>query len=151
MKRLLEPDHHSVPRNQLIAMLFYDCELIENYGSGIERILRDCRSHDFPELEFKDLEGGFQVIFHKDVYNEEHLARMDLSERQIKAVMYVKEKGSITNKGYRALTGVSKPTASVELKGLIEGELLEKIGTTGRGTEYILKKRTSNNGPTKDQ
>ena len=67
LKRLLEPDHHSVPRNQLIAMLFYDCELIENYGSGIERILGDCRAHGFPEPEFKNLEGGFQVIFNKDI------------------------------------------------------------------------------------
>ncbi len=55
-------------------------------------------------------------------------------------MIYVKEKGRITNKDYQKLTGISKPTATRELKDLIELKLLRQQGTTGKGTFYILLK-----------
>ena len=90
VEKLMDPNHNSIPRNRLIAMLFYDTGLIERYGSGIQRILDDCNKHGFPTPEFNDLELGFQVIFHKDIYTEEHLARKGLNERQIEAVNLVR-------------------------------------------------------------
>ena len=33
------------------------------------------------------------MIFRKDVYTEEYLLKLGLNERQVKAVMYVKERG----------------------------------------------------------
>jgi ATP-dependent DNA helicase RecG len=69
-----------------------------------------------------------------------------LNERQIKAVVYVKEKGRITNKKYQELNRVSKPMATIELKEIIEKKIFEKSGTTGRGTGYILLKQRANNG-----
>jgi ATP-dependent DNA helicase RecG len=48
--------------------------------------------------EFKEVSGGFSVVFRKDIYTEEYLRNLGFNERQIKAVMYVKEKGKITNK-----------------------------------------------------
>ena len=65
---------------------------------------------------------------------------MRLNERQIKAVMYVKQKGRITNKEYQRLTGISKPTATRELKNLVEVGILKQQGVTGKGTFYIFLK-----------
>ncbi len=138
IEKLMDPNHNSVPRNRLIAMLFYDTGLIEKYGSGIQRILDDCQKLGIPGPEFKELEGGFQVIFYKDIYNEEHLTKTGINERQMKAVMYVKDKGKITNKEYQSLNNVSKRTASRDLDELIKKSIIRQIGKTGKGTHYVL-------------
>ena len=123
----------------MIAMIFYDTGLIENYGSGIQRIFDKCHELGFPEPVFKELDGGFQVTLHKDIYNDEYLAKLGLNERQIKAVMYVKEKGKITNMVYQSLNNVSKRTATRDLDELISRALFVQIGKTGKGTHYKLK------------
>jgi len=139
IERLVDPNHNSIPRNKLIAMIFYDTGLIENYGSGIQRIFDKCHELGFPEPVFEELDGGFQVTLHKDTYNEEYLATLGLNERQIKAVMYVKEKGKITNMAYQSLNNVSKRTATRDLDELISKALIVQIGKTGKGTHYKLK------------
>ncbi len=39
-----------------------------------------------------------KVIFDKNIYTKENLKKMELNERQIKVVVYVKEKRKITNR-----------------------------------------------------
>ncbi len=130
--------HSSKLRNKGIAEVFYDIELIEQWGSGIEKMRKACRNAGLPEPIFEEYQG-FRVIFRKDIYTEEYLRNLGLNERQIKAVMYVKEKGKITNKEYQELTGVSRITASRELQVIVEKEIFHMIGKVGRGTKYILK------------
>ena len=65
---------------------------------------------------------------------------MGLNEGQIRAVMYVKERGKVTNKEYQKLVNTTKKTASRDLVGLVEKEVFSKVGTTGKETYYILKK-----------
>jgi len=137
--------HPSVLRNKGIAGVFYDMGWIEQWGSGIDKMRNACVKAGLPEPQLEEYQG-FRVIFRKDIYTEEYLHNLGLNERQIKAVMYVKEKGKITNKEYQELTKVSKPMATIDLKELVERKLLEKLGTTGRGTEYILVKQRANNG-----
>lgn len=139
VEKLMDPNHNSIPRNRLIAMLFYDTELIERYGSGIQRILDDCHKHEFPAPEFNELEFGFQVIFHKDIYTEEHLAMKGLNGRQIKAILYIKERGKITNEEYRNITGLSDEGARIDLTDLISKGFVKSMGG-GRSTHYILNK-----------
>lgn len=52
-----------------------------------------------PELKIEASHLDFTLLFMKDIYTEEYLRNLGLNERQIKAVMYVKEKGRITNRG----------------------------------------------------
>ena len=92
-----------------------------------------------PEPEFEEEFGGFSVCFYKDIHSEEMLRKMGLSERQIKAVIYVKEKGKITNKDYQELNLVSKRTASRDLDELVKRNIIDQIGITGKGTEYVLR------------
>jgi len=98
-----------------------------------------CKAQGLPEPEYKEEQGGFSVWFYKDVYTEENLRRMGLNERQIKAVMYVKLKGTISNSEYIKIAGISKSTATRDLTSLIKKGILEKSGTTGKGTIYRLK------------
>jgi len=69
--------------------------------------------------------------------------KLGLNKRQIKTIMYVKEKMKITNKEYQRMASVSKPTATRDLGDLatlVDMGLLKQIGTTGKGTFYELKK-----------
>ena len=63
-----------------------------------------------------------------------------MNDRQIKAVMYVKENTRITNSEYQGLFEVSKRTATNDLDELVQKSLFEKTGTRGRGTFYEIKK-----------
>jgi len=71
------------------------------------------------------------LLLTKDIYTEENLRKMGLNERQIKAVMYVKEKGKITNKEYQILTGISRQMATIDLNQLIKKKILARIGKSG--------------------
>ncbi len=135
---LYKKEHKSIIRNKQIAQIFYDIGYIEKYGSGTTKIIELCKQNGIPQPEFKEVTGGFSVIFRKDIYTEEYLSNLGLNERQIKAVMYVKEKGKITNKEYRKITGLSDEGVRLNLKELIEKEILLLRGK-GRGTYYILK------------
>jgi len=135
----LKTTHPSVARNPLIVHIFYLAGLIEEYGSGIGRIMDSLKEANLPEPEFKEEFAGFSLYLRKDYYTEERLKEIGLNDRQIKAVIYVKEKGKITNKEYQKLNGVIKKTASRDLGVLIDKRILEKIGTTGKGTHYIMK------------
>jgi len=134
----LKKEHSSYPRNPLIANVFYLSGYIERWGSGTKRIVDLCKEQGLPEPEYKEEQGGFSVWFFKDIYTEEILQRKGLNERQIKAVLYVKKKGKITNKEYRTMFNISDRTALTDLNDLSDKDLLEKTGTTGRGIAYNL-------------
>ncbi|WP_193391176.1 hypothetical protein [Candidatus Symbiothrix dinenymphae] len=63
---------------------------------------------------------------------------MGLNERQIKAVLYVKEKRKITNSEYQELNEVSKRTATNELTELSDShQILRNIGH-GAGSYFEI-------------
>ena len=136
----LKKSHPSRPRNELLADVFFKAGLIETWGRGTIKITNECKKAGLPEPEFKEEFGGFSVCFYKDIYTEGILRKMDLNERQIKAIFYVKEKGKITNKECQELNDVSKRTVTNDLEELVQKNLLEKIGTRGRGTFYKIKR-----------
>ena len=137
LEQLKQP-HPSIARNPLIVHVFYLAGFIEEYGSGIGRILEAAELHGLPEPEFKEEFGGFSVYFYKDIYSEEKLEKLGLSQRQIKAVMYVKENGKITNKELQNYLSITKKTSSRELAALVKKGILEQKGIAGRGVFYIL-------------
>ena len=137
----LKKEHSSYPRNPLIANAFYFAGFIERWGSGTRRIVDLCKAQGLPEPEYKEEEGGFSVWFYKDIYTEENLRKMGLNERQIKAVIYVKQRGKITNKEYRRVCNTSERTATRDLSELVSIRIFEQKGITGRGTEYILRRQ----------
>jgi len=123
-----------------IIHIFYLVGFIEEVGSGIGWIIESLKSQGMPEPEFKEEMGGFSIRFYKDIYIEENLRKIGLYERQIKAVMYVKEKGKITNREYQNLAGISRQMATLDLAQLVEKGVLVKIGKGGAGIAYELPK-----------
>ena len=145
----LKKPHSSFLRNPLLAKVFYLAGFIEQYGSGTVRMVEWMKQAGLPEPGYKEEMGGFSVYFYKDIYTEENLRKMDLNERQIKAVMYVKEKGKITNKEYQELNNTIKKTASRDMVDLVKKEIFEQLGSTGKGTYYTLRRLRGHKGDIK--
>lgn len=135
----LKTEHLSKPRNSLLAKAFYLAGFIESWGRGTIKIVENCLQQGLPEPDFIEEYGVMKVVFYKDKFTEKNLKNLGLNERQIKAVMYVKEKGKITNKEYQILNIISKKTATRDMNFLVEKGIFEKVGITGKGTEYVIK------------
>jgi predicted HTH transcriptional regulator len=136
----LKKPHTSHPGNPLIANAFYLTDYIQKAGSGTLEMMKQCKVQGLPEPEFVSIRNvEFRTILARDVFTEDSLMKIGLNERQINAVKYVKEKGKITNKEYQENFGLRKRQASDDLKCLETKKIFSKIGTTGRGTHYILR------------
>jgi ATP-dependent DNA helicase RecG len=83
-------------------------------------------------------EESENMEFKNNWRTEENLGKMGLNERQVKAVMYVREKRKITNKEYREMFGITDRTALRDLTAICEEGIFQKVGITGRKTEYTL-------------
>jgi len=135
----LKRNHPSKARNKLLADVFFKAGLIEAWGRGTLNIINAFNEREMPEPSFSEKAGGFELIFRKDIIYLEHLRTIGLKDRQIKAVLFVKESGSINNSKYQGLTGTTKKTATRDLQELVEYGIFEKTGSTGRGVKYTLK------------
>ena len=130
--------HASKPRNPLIANVFYIAGIIESLGSGIERMRNALKGQNLPDIKIEANHFDFNLWFPKDIYTEEYLSKLGLNERQIKAVMYVKKNGKITNREYREIAKISDEGVRIDINGLIKKGILKSIGK-GRSTYYTLK------------
>ena len=136
----LKHHHPSRPRNPIIADICFKAGYIDAWGRGTLKIINSCREAELPEPEIKEQHGGIAVTLFKDIYTNEHLQKLGLNDRQIKAVLVIKEKGDISNTEFQKLTNVSKATATRDLTEMVEKfEIVDKTGKTGIGTRYVLK------------
>jgi ATP-dependent DNA helicase RecG len=135
----LKRNHLSKPRNKLLADVFYFAGFIEAWGRGTLKILEKCRDQGLPEPEFNNEHGVMTVIFYKTKWNEKTLKQLGLNERQMKAVMYVKKNGKITNREYREINNISDEGARIDLNTMIKKDILIQKGK-GRSVQYVLIK-----------
>jgi len=138
VKNLLEK-HASRPYNPDIANALFRSGYIESWGRGTLKIIKECKQAGIPEPVFSYESSDISVEFRKDIYNEKYLKTLNLNDRQVKAILFVKEKGKITNSEYQQLNDCSRNTASNDLTELVEKELLKPSGQKGAGAFYTLK------------
>lgn len=118
---------------------FFRSGYIESWGLGISKMTEQCFNFGLPSPLFFFKSSSFWVEFRKDIYNYTQLKDLRLNERQIKAVLFVKDNGKINNIDYQTLNEVSKATASRDLTELVEKfKLLARSGVVGAGTTYVL-------------
>ncbi len=134
----LKRQHPSFPRNPLIADVCFKGGYIDAWGRGTLKIIDACLEAELPEPLIIERDGGFLVELFKDRFSENQLKNLDLNERQIKAVLYVKENGKITNSEYQKLFDVARNTASNDLNNLVKQNILKSSGAKGAGAFYTL-------------
>ena len=133
-------EHSSRPYNPDIANAFFRSGYVESWGRGIEIMTEQCSLAKLPPPTITNDGSDFLIVFRKDIFNAVDLGKLGLSDRQIKAMLYVKEKGKITNSEYQEINEIGKSVTIDELRNLVDKQLLVRIGETGRGTYYELPK-----------
>ncbi len=125
----LKEHHSSRPRNLIIADVCFKGGLIDAWGSGTVRIIETCKAAGLPEPKLEERDGGFAVTLFKNSLTEEQLVKLGLNERQLKAVLYLKEKGRITNPKYLEINeGITDRTALRDLDSLVEKGVIRRVG-----------------------
>jgi ATP-dependent DNA helicase RecG len=128
-------EHDSIPRNRKIANAFFFAGLIEQWGSGTLRMVEELEAANLPSPRFISELGRFRLVFYRQDFNK----KSEFSKRQLLAIEYVKNHGSISNAEFQSLAKISKSTATRDLNLLKESGILISEGVTGRGTVYKLK------------
>jgi ATP-dependent DNA helicase RecG len=124
-------------RNRVIGRVFRELKMIEQWGSGIGRILAACRERGIRPPRFEEIGASFRVT----LYSERASApkRPDWLDPLLKHLSAHKE---ITTKNASLLWKISDRTARTRLRNLVEMEILMEIGTSPKDPKkkYILKK-----------
>ena len=134
----LRHDHYSMPRNPLIAKMFFWIKYAEEVGTGTNKIIQWCKQWGLPEPRFKETGASFTLTF-KNPHPQKDLSvtRADLNQRQKKALEYIKEKGSISRKEFSVLTGISLRQANKDINNLLKKKLISRLGK-GRSVKYTV-------------
>ena len=131
--------HPSKPYNPDIANALFRSGYIEAWGRGTIKMIEECEEAGVPIPSYNYEMPGFWVEFRKDIYNEKYLKTLNLNNRQVKAILYTKENGKITNSEYQELNDTSNRTASRDLTELVERGVLKSSGSKGAGAFYSIK------------
>ena len=145
-------------RNKVIAEIFNKMDLIEQWGTGIQRIINRAKEYDLPKPEFKEIGNTFRVNLYRKVdkkpikkpikepIKEPIKADKNLIitskqrkkiDRENLIIKYVEEHGSISNMEARQILVLAESTTKRFLKEMVkEGLLLEKGERKNR--RYIL-------------
>jgi len=132
-------------RNEAIVQVLADLGFVERLGYGIDRMVSAMIDAGLPNPEFEETVAGFQVVLRgrgEELVSPEQAPRWGnrhLAPRQERALAYVSEHGSITNREFRELfPDLSDETIRRELADMVDSGLLVKIGDR-KATYYILK------------
>lgn len=134
----LVDEHFS--RNPRLVNGLFQWGYIEELGLGIDQMIEEMVSTGRPAPEFRATPHSFTVVLsNKRERPPAPKWTRSMNERQVQAVNFVRQSGSITNREYRQLCpDVSPETLRLDLADLVERGVLLKIGSK-KGTYYILK------------
>ncbi len=132
-------------RNEAIVQALSDMGFVERLGYGIDRMVAAMRDAGLPEPIFEETVAGFRVTLRgrgDDLVSADpapRWANRRLDPRQERALAYLAERGSITNREFRDLIpDLSDETIRRLLADLVDQGLILKVGER-KATYYILK------------
>ena len=147
-------------RNKVIARIFKEMDLIEQWGSGIRRMIEACSSQGLGKPKFIETGLFFKVVFYSkeaesDVYKkvpdkmekvpdtmekEQVITQLKLSKSGRIIYNYLVENAQLNISEVQSLTGLSERGSRNALQKLAEKGLIEKSGS-GPKTHYVLGKK----------
>ena len=157
---------YSQIRNRALAHAFSYMNLIEGWGTGIPRLIREMKEYGLQEPEFIDMEIALRINLYRNVLDDELNVEAPQSagealqsagkvpekcrrsagkvpetysypEQQKKIVEYIKENGRIVSAEAEELLGVKQRRARIVLNDMVKSGLIIKVGAS-RGTRYVL-------------
>lgn len=114
-------------RNRVIGRVFHELGLIEQWGSGIQRMTAACRAAGLPEPELEEIGSSFRVTFRR-----ERVAKPERDKLDTAIVEFLRRKpGASTSQIAAAIKRTSRATQT-RLKRLVE---LGQLVTVGSSTQ----------------
>ena len=155
-------------RNRALANAFAYMNLIEKWGSGFPRILRDCRDYGLREPEILDFDGDLRVnLYRKTDQTTDQItdqtAKTDqttdqtanqtkntdqietdlpvkLNDKEEAILAYIKKKPDSTQSEIAMATSLSMGTIKYHTKKLQEKGCLKRMGTHRKGYWSVILK-----------
>ncbi|MBC7870784.1 MAG: putative DNA binding domain-containing protein [Chitinophagaceae bacterium] len=134
----IKDEHFS--RNPRIVNGLFQWGYIEELGLGIDRMIEVMHQAGHKPPSFDARPYSFAVTLHnaREKQSPPEWTR-NTNHRQARALQYIRDNGSITNREYRLLCeGISAETLRLDLADMVEKGILVKVGSK-KGTYYILK------------
>ncbi len=134
-------------RNRIVAEAFSRMELIEEWGTGIRRIMKRAEEYGLPAPEFLEIGDTFRVnLFRKTdkkpIKADKKPIKADkkpIKAERLEAILsYVQEHGSISNREARELLDLAESTTKRILKQMVQDALLQEEGKR-KDRIYVLK------------
>lgn len=129
----------SESRNPNLAELFHRLHYVENYGTGIGRILNEYDNEkNKPIIEIS--ENVFKITLPNRNYAKKE--EFELTQQEEKIVQYLKVNNTITRENIQSILELSKSGARNILRAMIENNIVELKGN-GKNSCYVLKNKIS--------
>ena len=125
----LEDIHQGVSklRNRVLGRVFHELELIEQWGSGIQRMVSACAESGLREPAFAEMGTGFRVTLWRG-----QRAEPKLDEANQRIVAFVGQNPGVTTGQIAAHLGITARSTRDRLSRLLSLGLLVAVGTSER-------------------
>ena len=136
-------------RNKVIAEIFNKMDLIEQWGTGIQRIISRAKEYGLPKPEFREIGETFRVNLYRKKADKKPIKKADkkpikkADKKPIKVnrenliMAYIKENGSISNMEARQILNLAESTTKRFLKNMVNDGLLLEEGER-KSRVYVL-------------
>jgi ATP-dependent DNA helicase RecG len=125
-------------RNRVIGRVFHELGLIEQWGSGIQRILSSCKDAGLVEPKFEEKGSGFRVTLYKDKARE--VIRDPIDED---IISFLKKKKQASSAEIAKKIELTSRAVRDRLRNLIDLGIVAAIGTSPNDPKrvYFLNQR----------
>ena len=124
-------------RNRVIGRVFKELKLIEQWGSGLQRILAVCAKEGLKPPLIEEHNNQFRLT----LYGKRTQQRQFLAWEEV-LIDHLIEKKSITTKESAKIWNVSDRTARTRLRSMIESGRLQRVATSEKDpfAIFIIRK-----------
>lgn len=138
-------------RNVCIAEVFSRMGIIEQWGTGLQRMIRGCREYGVREPEFIDMGDAFRVIFYRssietDIENTERFVKTgtEMANTSTESRITGIETGTemIEDELFFTLSDTEKKVVELILKNpeITQDKMAEIMGMSKSGIRYVMNK-----------
>ena len=106
----LRHPHRSIAHNPRIAEALFLARYIEKFGTGTLMMIRESAAHALPEPDFEQRSGEFVTTVWRDRLTASVLGRLNLNERQLKALPLIRQRSRFSNSDYQTISGATRET-----------------------------------------
>ena len=139
VERLLQGDYLSVTRNKQIARIFKEANEIEQYGSGVKRIINSCLAYNLPHPKIEEIVQGFRVTVFKTTQKTKVKTKVEAKvEKRESIIELIKKNPSITREELAKKLNLTIEGIDWNLRKLKKDNRLKRVGPNKGGYWEVM-------------